>query len=118
MAGAYLTEMARRTQAGLEGSFSEPQMLHVLADLFGAGVDTTLTTLRWLLLLLAAHPEAQARVHAELSCVVAARSGHRPQLGDVSVCPFTEAAIAEAQRLRSVVPVGIPHGALEVWTFK
>jgi ecdysteroid 25-hydroxylase CYP306A1 len=113
IAGAFLTEMARRP-AGSEGSFTEPQCMHALADLFGAGVDTTLATLRWVILYLAVNPEFQERLQTELDSVVSAKSGHSPELGDAPLCPFTEAAIAETLRIRPVVPTGIPHGALKV----
>lgn len=54
---AFLKEQQAR---GAEpGSFTTSQFYHLLADLFGAGVDTTLTTLRWLLIYLAMHLEIQ-----------------------------------------------------------
>lgn len=112
VAGAFVAEMSKRGDD--VGSFSEPQCLHALADLFGAGVDTTLATLRWLLVMLAAHPAVQLQVQKELDEVIAARGGDQPDLADVANCPFTEATIAEAQRLRSVIPTGIPHGAVKV----
>lgn len=62
---AFDDETRRRRESGDEGHFSEPQKLHLLADLFGAGTDTTLTTLRWLLLFLAAHPEEQVGTFRE-----------------------------------------------------
>lgn len=37
-----------------------------------------------------------------------------PSLEDRLLLTRLEAAIAETQRLRSVVPVGIPHGTIEV----
>lgn len=37
-----------------------------------------------------------------------------PSIEDIPHLPFTRAAMCESQRLRSVVPVGIPHGCLQV----
>lgn len=101
---AFTNEMRMRSDN--VGSFTQQQFYHLLADLFGAGVDTTLTTLRWFLLYMAVHPEIQSRVQEELDCVTGGRS---PVLSDLPSLPYVEAAVAEAQRIRSVVPLGIPH---------
>lgn len=58
---AFDEEMRSRTDAGNIGHFTQPQFYHLLADLFGAGVDTTLTTLRWFLLFMAVYPDEQVR---------------------------------------------------------
>lgn len=108
--GAFDEEMRRRENTGDLGHFTEPQYLHLLADLFGASTDTTLTTLRWFLLLVAAHPRVQERLHEEMKSVL---QGNEPTLRDRPVLPYLEATIAEVQRLRSVVPIGIPHGTIE-----
>lgn len=46
-----------------KGYFTQQQFYHLLADLYGAGTDTTLTTFRWFLLFMAAYPDEQVRLH-------------------------------------------------------
>ncbi|XP_072751870.1 cytochrome P450 306a1 isoform X2 [Anoplolepis gracilipes] len=91
--------------------FTQPQYYHLLADLFGAGTDTTLTTLRWFLLFMATHPVEQKKIQDEINELLGQKL---PTLEDRLVLIRLEAAIAETQRLRSVTPLGIPHGTLEV----
>lgn len=56
---AFDKEMTNRSDMNDPGYFTLPQFHHLLADLFGAGTDTTLTTLRWFLLFMAAYPDEQ-----------------------------------------------------------
>ncbi|XP_076639914.1 cytochrome P450 enzyme phantom isoform X2 [Colletes latitarsis] len=91
--------------------FTESQLYHLLADLFGAGTDTTLTTLRWFLLFIAVHPDEQEKLRLEMDRCLDA--GEEPTLKDRDSMPRLEAALAEVQRLRSVAPLGIPHGTSE-----
>ena len=37
-----------------------------------------------------------------------------PTLEDRKILPRLEAAIAETQRIRSIVPLGFPHGTIKV----
>ncbi|XP_011861917.1 PREDICTED: cytochrome P450 306a1 [Vollenhovia emeryi] len=92
------------------GYFTQPQFYHLLADLFGAGTDTTLTTFRWFLLFMAAYPDEQKKIQAEMDELLGQKP---PTLEDRPLLIRLEAAIVETQRLRSVVPVGIPHGTIE-----
>ncbi|KAL6422976.1 hypothetical protein ACFW04_010463 [Cataglyphis niger] len=99
-----------RSNANNPGYFTQPQCYHLLADLFGAGTDTTFTTLRWFLLFMATHPVEQKKIHDEMSELLGQKP---PSLEDRLVLIRLEAAIAETQRLRSVTPLGIPHGTIE-----
>ncbi|KAH0954656.1 hypothetical protein HN011_004368, partial [Eciton burchellii] len=101
---------AMTTNADNPGHFTQPQFYHLLADLFGAGTDTTLTTFRWFMLFMAVYPDEQRKIHDEMKELLGARL---PELEDKHVLIRLEAAIAETQRLRSVVPVGIPHGTTQ-----
>uniref|UniRef100_A0A3P8NPF6 Cytochrome P450 2K1-like n=1 Tax=Astatotilapia calliptera TaxID=8154 RepID=A0A3P8NPF6_ASTCA len=72
--------------------------------------ETTSTTLRWGLLLMAKYPKIQDEVQEELTRVIGDR---QVQVADTKSLPFTDAVIHEIQRLSSIVPTGIPHKTTE-----
>ncbi|XP_046390469.1 cytochrome P450 306a1 [Ischnura elegans] len=119
---AYVTQNFAGKQDGEYEDYSEDsrqlandtQLHHLLADLFGAGLDTTLATLRWFLLFVGVHPLVQNKIQEELDNVLGRESLRRPvSMCDSGSLPYLEATISETQRIRPVVPLGIPHGALK-----
>ncbi|XP_036445975.1 cytochrome P450 2K1-like [Colossoma macropomum] len=86
--------------------FHKQNLLYTVANLFGAGTDTTAATLRWSLLLMAKYPHVQDRVQEEIDRVVGDR---QPVMEDRKNLPYTDAVIHEIQRLANIVPMSVPH---------
>ncbi|XP_061893170.1 cytochrome P450 2K1-like isoform X1 [Entelurus aequoreus] len=95
--------------------FNDDNMMYVVANLFAAGTDTTATTLRWGMLLMAKYPQIQERVHEELSKVVGSR---QIQMEDRKNLPYTDAVIHETQRFGNIAPMAIVHQTSRDVTFR
>ena len=72
-----------------------------------AGQETTSNTLAWLTLYLMTNPEAQEKLHQELTKVVG--SDRIITLDDKMNLPYVNAVVAETQRLCNLVPNNVPH---------
>jgi len=77
-------------------SMPDRQIRDEAMTLLLAGHETTANALAWALHLLAGHPEAQARVHAELDTVL---DGRLPGLSDLRALAYTAAVWRETVRL-------------------
>ncbi|GFR24738.1 cytochrome P450 18a1 [Trichonephila clavata] len=87
----------------------------VLADLsrffFGAGSETVRITVDWMLLVSAGFPEVQKRIQAEIDEIIG--PDRFPTWQDRIRMPFTEAAILELMRWRTIVPLNIMRYSLQ-----
>lgn len=75
---------------------SDRQVRDEVATLFIAGHETTALALSWAWVLLAQHPEAEARLHAEVDRVLGERP---PSLADLPNLAYTELIVKEVLRL-------------------
>ncbi|KAM6916267.1 steroid 17-alpha-hydroxylase/17,20 lyase [Xenentodon cancila] len=89
---------------------SDDHLLMTVGDIFGAGVETTTTVLKWAVTYLIHHPEIQSRIQDELDINIGV--DRSPQLSDRGSLPYLEATIREVLRIRPVSPLLIPHVAL------
>lgn len=85
----------------------ERQLLAIIGDLFGAGTETTTTTLAWAILFMALHQDIQERLHREIIDIIGMTMP--PKMEHRQLMPFTEACLLEVQRLGDIVPLGVPH---------
>jgi cytochrome P450 len=85
---------ARDEETG-EG-MSDRQLRDEVLTLLIAGDETTSAALAWTWYLLALHPSAETRLHAELAGVL---GGRTPDAADLPALPYTRMAFEEALRL-------------------
>lgn len=75
---------------------TDDQVRDEVATIFLAGHETTALSLSFTMLLLARHPDVQARARAEVDAVLGSR---RATMADVAALPFVEAVLKESMRV-------------------
>lgn len=98
--GCYLKEIEKYNSTNYHHYFSVDNLIGHLIVLFFAGSDTTIASLHWLLLLIAAHPVTQERVHQEIDDVIG-REGH-VEWEKRRHLPYTMAAVLEMERFVAI----------------
>jgi cytochrome P450 len=83
-------------QGGAQGGMTDEQLRNESLTLFTAGHETTANALTFAWYLLARHPEAEARFHAEIDAVL---GGRVPTVADLEALPYTRAVVSESMRL-------------------
>ncbi|CAH2322469.1 cytochrome P450, family 17, subfamily A, polypeptide 1 [Pelobates cultripes] len=90
---------------------TKDHLLMTVGDIFGAGVETTSTVLKWAVAYLLHYPEVQLKIQEELDAQVGFE--RYPLISDRGKLHYLEATIAEVLRIRPVSPLLIPHVAME-----
>lgn len=83
---------------------SDKFLRDIVMSFFIAGRDTTACTLSFTFLLLAQHPDAQAKLHEEVAAKFADKSGYAT-VGDVADMPYLNGVIMESLRMYPPVPI-------------
>ncbi|KAK4184508.1 cytochrome P450 [Podospora australis] len=95
-------------EAVASGDITEEQLLQTLDESLYANLDVTTGGLSWNLVFLAAHPEAQSRVRAEV--LAASREG-RLEGYLLDRTTYLSACVLESARLRPLAAFSVPQAA-------
>ncbi|XP_061185633.1 cytochrome P450 2E1-like [Saccostrea echinata] len=110
---AYLLEQSQRGNE-INTTFTDEQLVVSVRDFFGAGTETTSTTLRWVLLYLIHYPHWQKSLQKDVDDVIGQA---QPKMEHKEQLPKVEAFILEIQRLANIVPMNVPHASSEDFVY-
>jgi cytochrome P450 len=110
-----LEQNAASAAAGKGEILTEELIKDSAAVAYAAGADTTVSTLTTFILAMTLHPEAQKRAQAELDAVLGDRL---PTFADKDDLPYVTAVMKEVLRWIPVLPLAVPHRAINSDQYK
>ncbi|TDH15325.1 hypothetical protein EPR50_G00029940 [Perca flavescens] len=96
--------------------FNYDNLVSTVLNLYLAGTETTSSTLRFGLSVLLKYPKIQEKMQQEIDTVI--EKERLPCMEDRKCLPFTDAVLHEIQRLLDIVPMNVPHYALQDFSFR
>ncbi|KIJ64875.1 hypothetical protein HYDPIDRAFT_89456 [Hydnomerulius pinastri MD-312] len=81
------------------------------ASLYGAGAETSYSSLQWFMVAMVHYPEVQEKAQRELDAVIGA--SRMPEFSDFENLPYLRALVKEVFRWRPPIPLGLPHRLTE-----
>ncbi|XP_053177346.1 cytochrome P450 2F5-like [Scomber japonicus] len=96
--------------------FHYENLVSTVFNLFLAGTETTSSTLRFAINVLVRYPKIQEKIQQEIDTVIGRE--RCPFMEDRKSLSFTDAVIHEIQRFMDLVPMNVPHHALEDISFR
>jgi len=96
---------------GPENHVQENIVKQALGSMYQAGVDTTVSSMTSLFVVLTLYPEVQKRAQAQIDSVIS--RDRLPTFEDRSRLPYIEAICKELLRWQMVLPLGFPHASTE-----
>lgn len=116
VADAYLDTMKGTTDPNSKFHEKHGWSRFFVGDLFLGGVETTSTSLEWLINYMARNIQVQRKMQDEIDRVTG--RSRLPCPDDRTQMPYVEAVIYELLRMSSVFSLGMPHGAVREFTFE
>ncbi|XP_070801423.1 cytochrome P450 2J2-like [Pituophis catenifer annectens] len=102
----YLFQM-EKSKDHPNSTYNEDNLIQCIFDLFIAGTDTTSSSIKWALLLMANHLDVQDKVHKEIKEVLGSSQSICYQ--DRKKVPYTNAVIHEIIRSKYILLFGLPR---------
>ncbi|XP_041796035.1 cytochrome P450 2F3-like [Chelmon rostratus] len=96
--------------------FEYDNLVSTVLNLYLAGTETTSSTIRFALNVLIKYPKIQEKMQQEIDSVIGQERG--PCMEDRKSLSFTDAVFHEIQRLMDIVPMSVPHYALQDISFR
>ncbi|XP_032796985.2 methyl farnesoate epoxidase [Daphnia magna] len=106
----YLKEMNKQKDENPSTNFTNKQLISMITELFGAGAESTSSSIGFAIIHLIRHQQAQQKMQIELDQVC---GQFFPTLNHRSSLPYTEAVLMEAQRCSTIAPFAVPHSAVK-----
>jgi len=110
-AGKHDMASKETKQPAAEMPLDEEAVVTMLADTFGAGIETVSTTLCWALLFILSAPGLQDDLQAELKREIG--TDRLPTIQDRAKLPLLQATVLEVLRRSTVLPLALPHYTTE-----
>ncbi|XP_055355555.1 cytochrome P450 2U1-like [Paramacrobiotus metropolitanus] len=100
---AFLNEQQKQMKASGQTTFTREQLKMSILTLFGAGVETTATTIVWSIVFLVENPDAHRRLVQQVDANIP--DGGFPNYENKHLMPYLEAFIMEVLRLSDPIPI-------------
>ncbi|KAJ7133367.1 cytochrome P450 [Mycena epipterygia] len=104
-----------RNNSEVEEAAFQDAVKWTAGSMYGAGGETTYSTVINFILAMALYPEVQRRAHEELDKLIPDRL---PTIGDRESTPYLNAVLKETLRWHPSLPLGLPHRSSKDFTYK
>ncbi|CAO3645439.1 unnamed protein product [Cunninghamella blakesleeana] len=98
--------IALKNEYGLD----DESIVVICSDIMGAGTDTTVNSVRWMMAILIQYPEIQEKLRYEIDGFIK-KHNRLPEISDREELPYLIAFGKECLRFKPLTAMGVPHVA-------